>query len=106
MAWANSKVRPLPGVNPAITRDAEFFPGDSKSWALSFMVNDETAPTGRPAGSLGWAGLGNLYYWIDRENGLAGFWAAQMFPFMHPTPLDGFLAFESAIYADRTGVGP
>ena len=33
------------------------------------MVNDEKAPTGRPAGALGWAGLANLFYWIDRQNG-------------------------------------
>ncbi len=98
------KVRPLPGVNPALTRDLEFFPGQSKSWALTFMVNDEEAPTGRPAGSLGWGGLGNLYYWIDRKNGLAGFWATQMFPFLHPTPLAGFTAFETAVYEFADGL--
>lgn len=88
----------LPGVNPALTRDAEFFPGLRKSWALSFLVNLEDAPTGRPAGSLAWAGLGNLYYWIDRRNGLAGFWAAQTFPFFHPTAIRGFTDFEAAVY--------
>ena len=62
------------------------------------MVNDEDAPTGRPAGSIGWAGLGNLYYWVDRKNGVAGFWASQLFPFMDPTSLNGFLAFETALY--------
>jgi len=59
----------LPGVIPSLSNDAEFFPGLSKSWALTFMVNDEEAPTGRPAGALGWAGLANLFYWIDRQNG-------------------------------------
>ena len=62
------------------------------------MINDEQAPTGRPAGSLGWAGLGNLYYWLDRKNGVAGVWATQIFPFMDPTSVDGFLAFETALY--------
>jgi methyl acetate hydrolase len=38
-----------------------FFPGLSKSWALTFMVNDSEAPTGRPAGAIGWAGLVNLF---------------------------------------------
>ena len=56
------------------------------------------APTGRPAGSIGWAGLGNLYYWIDRKNGVAGFWASQFFPFMGPAAFDGFAAFETALY--------
>ncbi len=29
------------------------------------MVNDEDAPTGRPAGAIGWAGLANTFY-LDR----------------------------------------
>ena len=56
------KVTMLPGVIPSLSNDAEFFPGLSKSWALTFMVNDEQAPTGRPAGALGWAGRANLFY--------------------------------------------
>src|SRR6202022_2019704 len=67
------KIRALPSVNRAVTHDAEFFPGQTKSWGFTFMVNDEDAPTGRPAGSIGWAGLGNLYYWIDRKTCLAGY---------------------------------
>ena len=92
------KIKRLPSFDPALTHEVEFFPGQPKSWALSFMVNDEPAPTGRPAGSLGWAGLGNLYYWLDRKNGVAGVWATHIFPFMDPTSVDGFLAFETALY--------
>ena len=92
------KIKPLPSVDSLLTNEAEFFPGQSKSWSLAFMVNDEPAPTGRPAGSLSWAGLGNLYYWLDRKNGVAGVWATQIFPFMDPTSLGGFLAFETAVY--------
>jgi methyl acetate hydrolase len=85
-------------VTRGVTHDAEFFPGQSKSWGLTFMVNDEDAPTRRPAGSIGWAGLGNLYYSVDRRNSVAGFWASQLFPFMDPVALNGFLAFETALY--------
>ncbi len=92
------KVGMLPTMNRAVTGDAEFFPGLSKSWGLTFMINDEDAPTGRPAGSLAWAGLGNLYYWIDRKNGVAGFWGSQHFPFLDPAAFGGFLAFEAAVY--------
>jgi methyl acetate hydrolase len=92
------KAKCLPGVNSVLSRDAEFFPGQSKSWGLTFMINDEDAPTGRAAGSLAWAGLGNLFYWIDRLNGVAGFWATQLFPFMDPAAIGGFVAFESATY--------
>jgi methyl acetate hydrolase len=93
------KVKGLPGVIPTLSNDAEFFPGMPKSWALTFMINDEDAPTGRPAGSLAWAGLANLYYWIDRRNGVAGFWATQIFPFADPTSVGGFFELETATYA-------
>ncbi len=94
----DQRIRALPAVIPSLTREAEFFPGLPKSWGLSFMINDAPAPTGRPAGALAWAGLANLYYWIDRENGVGGFWATQLFPFFDPTALQGFLDFESAVY--------
>lgn len=103
MAAANGlgekKIKALPGVIPALSNDAEFFPGMPKSWALTFMLNDEDAPTGRPAGSLAWAGLANLYYWIDRDHGIGGFWATQIFPFVDPTSVVGYLDFETAVYA-------
>jgi methyl acetate hydrolase len=92
------RIKGLPGVIPALSHDAEFFPGMPKSWALSFMVNEQDAPTGRPAGSLAWAGLGNLYYWIDRRNGVGGFWATQILPFADPASVGGYLDFETAVY--------
>ncbi|MDN3714296.1 hypothetical protein QWZ10_25360 [Paracoccus cavernae] len=58
------------------------------------MVNDEDAPTGRPAGALGWAGLANLFYWIDRKNGLGGFWATQILPFGDSASFGSYLSFE------------
>jgi methyl acetate hydrolase len=94
----DKKVTPLPGVIPSLSNDAEFFPGQSKSWALTFMINNEQAPTGRPAGALGWAGLANLFYWIDRANGFGGFWATQILPFGDPASFVGYLNFETAFY--------
>ncbi len=94
----DKKITMLPGVIPSLSNDAEFFPGLSKSWSYSFMVNDEEAPTGRPAGALGWAGLANLFYWIDRQNGFGGFWATQILPFGDPVSFTGYMDFESAFY--------
>jgi len=94
----NLKIKALPCVNPSISHTAEFFPGMPKSWALSFMVNEQDAPTGRPAGSLAWAGLANLFYWIDRKNGIGGFWATQILPFVDPVSTNGYLDFETAAY--------
>ena len=84
---------------PSISNDgAEFFPGMPKGWGLSLMINHEKAPTGRPAGSLAWAGLANLYYWIDRQNGIGGYWATQILPFLDPVSVPGYFEFETAVY--------
>lgn len=97
------KICMLPGVIPSLSNDAEFFPGLSKSWSFSFMVNDDEAPTGRPAGALGWAGLANLFYWIDRKNGFGGFWATQILPFADAVSFTGYMDFEAAFYASLRG---
>ncbi|WP_343713802.1 serine hydrolase domain-containing protein [Inquilinus sp.] len=94
----DKKIRMLPGVIPALSNDAEFFPGMPKSWGYSFMINDEDAPTGRPAGALGWAGLANLFYWIDRRNGIGGFWATQILPFGDAVSFTGYMDCETAAY--------
>ncbi len=91
-------IKMLPGAIPAYSNDAEFFPGMPKTWGLTFMINEEDAPTGRPAGSLAWAGLANLYYWIDRKNGIGGYWATQLFPFADATSVGGYLDMETAAY--------
>ena len=96
------KIKGLPGVIPSLSNYAEFFPGMPKSWALTFMINDHDAPTGRPAGSLAWAGLPNLYYWIDRKNGIGGFWGTQIFPFADPASVGGYIDFETAVYRAET----
>lgn len=91
-------VTPLLSASPAVTNDAEFFPGAPKSWGLISMINDEDAPTGRPTGSLSWAGLANLYFWIDRRNRIGGYWASQVFPFFDHTALGAYLDLETAVY--------
>jgi methyl acetate hydrolase len=96
---AHQKVVMLPGVIPSLSNDAEFFPGLKKSWSYTFMVNDEEAPTGRPAGAIGWAGLANTFFWIDRKNGLGGYWATQILPFADPVSFTGYMDFETATYA-------
>ena len=96
---AHQSVVMLPGVIAALSNDAEFFPGLKKSWSYTFMVNDEDAPTGRPAGAIGWAGLANTFFWIDRKNGFGGYWATQILPFGDPVSFGGYLEFETAAYA-------
>lgn len=92
------KVTMLPGVIPTLSNDAEFFPGLAKDWSYTFMVNSEKAPTGRPSGAIGWAGLANCFYWIDRAGGFGGYWATQILPFGDAVSFTGYMAFETAVY--------
>lgn len=103
---AGPRIHPLPGVQPALTHPIEFFPGVPKSWGLGFMINEAGAPTGRRAKSLAWAGLVNVYFWIDRAAGIAGFWATQLLPFADPSALAAYLEFERAAYSNVTPGSP
>ncbi|HEU0062247.1 MAG TPA: serine hydrolase domain-containing protein [Hyphomicrobiaceae bacterium] len=95
----DARVSLLKTVAPTLSNDAEFFPGMSKTWGLSFQINDEAAPTGRPAGGLMWAGLANSYYWIDPTTGIGGVYLTQVLPFADKKALPLYYAFETAFYS-------
>jgi methyl acetate hydrolase len=88
----------LKTVDPASSKDAEFFPGIVKKWGLGFMINTKEAPTGRSAGSLAWAGLANTYFWIDPKRRVGGVILMQLLPFGDEKALDVFSGYETAIY--------
>ena len=92
------RVCALTTAMPTLSNHAEFFPGMPKTWGLTFMINTEPAPTGRSAGSLGWAGLANSYYWIDPIKGIGGAYATQILPFADVKSLPLYDAFETAVY--------
>ena len=92
------RVQLLETTDPARSLDAEFFPGVPKSWGLTFMINEEQAPTGRPAGGLAWAGLYNTFFWIDPTNQVGGVFMSQLLPFVDTRTLQAFYDFESAYY--------
>lgn len=94
---ADIAMKNLPGAIPALSNDVNIYPEATKGWTLGFMVNEEETESGRPAGTIGWCGLANLYYWIDLKNNIGAYWATQTLPFMDPTAYNGFLAFENAI---------
>ena len=98
-AMGDLRVRMLPTQDPRRSCDAEFFPGTPKTWGLSFMINEAAAPTGRPAGSLAWAGLANTFFWIDPQNAIAGVLMMQMLPFLDPKALALFTAYEKSVYS-------
>jgi methyl acetate hydrolase len=98
-AIGDLRVQPLKTVAPALSNDAEFFPGMVKKWSLGFMISTEAVPGGRAAGSLAWAGLGNTYFWIDPATGVAGVILMQLLPFADAKALAIFDRFERALYA-------
>jgi CubicO group peptidase (beta-lactamase class C family) len=83
---------------PPLSNDVELFPGMSKKWGLSFLINTQTAPTGRSAGSLAWAGLANTYFWIDRTRRVSGVFLSQLLPFYDTTAIDLLTKFETEVY--------
>ena len=94
----DSLVCELKTAIPPFSNDAEFFPGMPKTWGLTFMINTEDAPTGRSAGSLGWAGLANSFFWIDPAKGVGGAYLTQVLPFIDTKAFPLYLAFEQAVY--------
>jgi methyl acetate hydrolase len=97
-AMGDLNVALLKTAIPAYSHDAEFFPGMVKKWGLGFMISTEPVPGGRRAGALCWAGLGNTYFWIDREAGIAGVILMQLLPFADPKALALLEKFEKALY--------
>jgi methyl acetate hydrolase len=92
------EVRPLPTQIPQLSNPVDLFPGMSKKWGLTFMINTQAGPAGRSAGSLTWAGLNNTYFWLDPVKKIAGVLMTQTLPFADHTVLEALDAFESAVY--------
>jgi len=92
-------VGPLRSLALDTTNDVEFFPGMVKKWGLGGLINTERAPTGRSAGSWGWAGLHNTYFWVDPTRRVAGLLLTQLLPFCDEAVLDLYGRFEHAVYA-------
>lgn len=94
------RVEELKTATPQFSNDAEFFPGDAKSWGYSFQINEVPGHTGRAAGTLMWAGLANSFFWIDRTNGVGGAFMTQILPFADKPAIDLFYNFEQAVYTE------
>ena len=65
---------------------------------LQLMTWDVPLSTGRPAGTFGWLGLGNTYYFIDPVSGIGGVISAQVLPFADSNLLALRDSFEQTIY--------
>jgi methyl acetate hydrolase len=96
----NTPIPCLKTAAPAITADAEFFPGKRKSHSMAFMRFDEDIPGMRHAGSQGWAGVLNSHYWFDPKAGIAGVLMTQSLPFVEPRFAATYERFEQATYRE------
>ncbi len=93
------EMEPMPTAVPSMSNNFTPFPTVPKNWGLGFMRNTQDLPGGRAAGSLAWAGLGNLYFWVDPARDVSGVLLTQVLPFGDPAVLALLAAFEAAIYA-------
>src|SRR5438876_8237321 len=83
---------------PPLSNDIELFPGMSKKWGLSFLINTQQTPSGRSAGGLAWAGLANTYFWIDPTKRVSGVFLSQVLPFYDRTAIELLGKFETEVY--------
>ncbi|CCH41968.1 hypothetical protein BN7_1507 [Wickerhamomyces ciferrii] len=71
-----------------------------QGWGLSMYLNLHKTSTGRGNNSGWWCGLANLFWWIDRENDIAGFVGAQILPFADLNVMTLWFNIEKEIYSD------
>ncbi|KAL8941232.1 MAG: hypothetical protein Q9216_002365 [Gyalolechia sp. 2 TL-2023] len=71
-----------------------------QGWGITFMLTIHEGATGRGRNTAMWAGLPNLFWWCDREKGVAGMIAAQILPFADAEVMDLWTKLEVMIYAD------
>ncbi|KAK3995916.1 beta-lactamase/transpeptidase-like protein [Cladorrhinum sp. PSN332] len=79
----------------------EFLPGVPKGWSAAFLINNEDVSNGRrrKAGSGAWAGIFNLFYWVDLKSGKLGVVFTNLLPFLDPEVLELFDRLEEFVYA-------
>lgn len=82
---------------PERTADFAFMDGTQK-FGFNVLVETRDRPSGRGAGSYGWGGIFNTYFWVDPAAELAGVICMQVSPFCAPACLAVRDAFEAALY--------
>eukprot|EP00026_Physarum_polycephalum_P008294 Phypoly_transcript_08376.p1 GENE.Phypoly_transcript_08376~~Phypoly_transcript_08376.p1 ORF type:complete len:397 (+),score=55.73 Phypoly_transcript_08376:184-1374(+) len=83
---------------PEITPTAAL-PAVPKGWTFGGLRIEVPLPTGRSAGAIGWAGLPNCYWWLDRTKGVAGVIMTQILPLYDTEVNQCYAACESLVYA-------
>lgn len=68
-----------------------------QGWGLTFMKTNGSS-TGRSTDAVHWAGLSNLWWWCDRENGVAGMVCTQILPFADSRVISLWAEVETQVY--------
>ncbi|KAF7528922.1 hypothetical protein PCG10_009636 [Penicillium crustosum] len=91
----------IPDAKPDLTNPIpELYPvagSPPQGWGITFMLSNGGA-TGRSSSTGHWAGLANLWWWADREKGVAGIVCTQILPFGDAKVLGLWGAVEAEIY--------
>ncbi|KAL2361535.1 hypothetical protein RJZ56_005567 [Blastomyces dermatitidis] len=69
---------------------------EPQGWGLSFMITSSL--TGRSVKSAMWAGIANLFWWCDREHGIAGVICTQILPFADAKLVPLWFDVEKKVY--------
>jgi len=101
-ALATNQVGSLPVARqrtalPEVSCDFLFMDGSQK-FGFGVLIESRATARGRSAGSYGWAGLYNTYFWIDPAAGLGAVLLMQMSPFSAPPCLEVCARFERAAF--------
>ncbi|KAJ5518111.1 Beta-lactamase-like protein [Penicillium expansum] len=99
--FPNYSRQSIPDAKPDLTNPIpELYPvagNPPQGWGLTFMLSNGGA-TGRSNSTGHWAGLANLWWWADREKGVAGIVCTQILPFADAKVLGLWGAVEAEIY--------
>ena len=91
----------MPSADHALSNDVPPYPF-AESWGLGFHLTLEDVPGARRSGTGDWAGIFNLYYFIDRATGVGAMLATQVLPFFDWPIVETFMQIEGTIYASLT----
>ena len=88
-------------ADPAASHD--FTAGPGRKWGWGLLLDESGTPGMRSAGSGGWAGMFNTYFWVDPRSGLTAALYTQTRPFVDPRILSIYARFERSLYAAARG---
>ncbi|KAJ9273884.1 hypothetical protein DTO212C5_163 [Paecilomyces variotii] len=78
---------------------------DQADHCLAGTVTLRDIPRRRRKGTVSWAGLPNLHWWIDRESGIAATLFTQLLPTMDAIVVDLLIELEQGLYEFALGRG-